>query len=403
MKPGLQRLLNDGGAKRVLNALGAGPDVARFVGGAVRDALLDRPLHDIDIATSRLPEETLALLGAAKIKAVPTGLKHGTITAVVNGRGIEVTTLRLDMATDGRHAEVAFTEDWRADASRRDFTMNALSLDPSGDLYDYFGGQDDLATQRVRFVGDAETRVREDYLRILRFFRFLAWYGDGIPDEAALEACAAGREGLQHLSAERIRVEMLKLLSAPRPLLAIQAMANVGVLAELLGKAASPSGLAKLLPIELEPDPLLRLAAISPGDKDHMLSIAEGLRLSNAERRRLTDLASPLDDLNALPAVALHRLGGDLYRQRVLLAAAIEDAPYKERMVEADAWMPQSFPIVGRDLLALGIPKGPSVGELLSALECWWVAGGFCAQKADILAEAKARIRCPAAAKGDNQ
>ncbi len=403
MKPGLQRLLNDGGAKRVLNALGAGPDVARFVGGAVRDALLDRPLHDIDIATSRLPEETLALLGAAKIKAVPTGLKHGTITAVVNGRGIEVTTLRLDMATDGRHAEVAFTDDWRADASRRDFTMNALSLDRSGDVHDYFGGRDDLTARRVRFVGDADTRVREDYLRILRFFRFFAWYGKGVPDEAALAACASGREGLQRLSAERIRVEMLKLLSAPRPVLAIQAMADVGVLAELLGKAASPSGLAKLLPIELEADPLLRLAALSPGDKDHMLSVAECLRLSNAERRRLTDLASPMDDLNAEPAIALHRLGKDLYRQRVLLAAATEGTSFEERMGVADAWTPKTFPVAGRDLLALGIPKGPGVGELLSALESWWIAGGFRAQKADILAEAKARIGRPAAAKRDNQ
>jgi poly(A) polymerase len=400
VKPGLHRLLDDAGAKRVLDALGDGSDVARFVGGAVRDALLDRPLHDIDIATSRLPEETLALLDTAGIKSVPTGLKHGTITAVVNGRGIEVTTLRLDVATDGRHAEVAFTDDWRADASRRDFTMNALSLDRSGDVHDYFGGQDDLTARRVRFVGDADTRVREDYLRILRFFRFFAWYGEGMPDEAALSACTAGREGLQRLSAERIRVEMLKLLAAPRPLPAIQAMADVGVLAELLGQAATPSGLAMLLPIELEADPLLRLVALSPGDKAHMLSIAECLRVSNAERRRLTDLALPLDDLNAPPEIALHRLGADLYRQRALLSAAIEGSRYEERMVAADAWTPQQFPIAGRDLLALGIPKGPDVGELLSVLETWWITGGFRAQKADILAEAKVRIGRPAAANG---
>lgn len=402
MKPGLQRLLDDAGAKCVLNALGDGPDVARFVGGAVRDALLGRPLHDIDIATSRLPEESLALLDTAGIKAVPTGLKHGTITAVVNGRGIEVTTLRLDVATDGRHAEVAFTDDWRADASRRDFTFNALSLDRSGNVHDYFGGRDDLTAGRVRFVGDADTRVQEDYLRILRFFRFFAWYGEGRPDEAALSACADGRVGLQRLSAERIRVEMLKLLSAPRPLQAIQAMFDIGVLAELLGQAASPNGLAKLLPIEPEADPLLRLAALSPGDTDHMTSIAECLRLSNAERRRLTDLASPLDDLDETPAIALHRIGRDLYRQRVLLAAAIDGSPYEERMAAADGWTPQSFPIAGRDLLALGLPKGPGVGQLLSALEAWWIAGGFRAQKADILAEAKARIGHQAAAKGDD-
>lgn len=403
MKSGLHRLLYDANARRVLDALGGGPDVARFVGGAVRDALLDRPVHDIDIATSRLPEETLTLLEGANIKAVPTGLKHGTITAVVNGCVIEVTTLRLDVATDGRHAEVAFTDDWRADASRRDFTMNALSLDQSGVLHDHFGGQDDLAAKCIRFVGDADTRVREDYLRILRFFRFFAWYGEGLPDEAALSACAAGREGLQRLSAERIRVEVLKLLSAPRPMLAIQSMADVGILAELLGHAAAPSGLAELLRIELEADPLLRLAVLSPGDKLHMLSIAECLRLSNAERRRLTELALPLDDLNTAPAAALHRLGRELYRQRVLLAAALEGTSYEDRMAAADAWTPKSFPIAGRDLLALGRPQGPGVGELLSALESWWIAGGFRAKKADILAEAQAQIERSAAAKENKQ
>lgn len=397
----LQRLLNDAGAKRVMQALGDGPDVSRFVGGAVRDALLEKPVHDIDIATSRLPEDVLKRLATAKIKAVPTGLKHGTVTAVVNGRGIEVTTLRLDVATDGRHAEVAFTDDWRADASRRDFTINALSLDQFGMLHDYFGGQVDLNARRVRFVGDAHARVREDYLRILRFFRFFAWYGAGAPDPAALAACADGRTGLQRLSAERIRAELLKLLSAPKPLPAIEAMADIGVLAELLGPITAPSALQKLLAIERGSDPLLRLAALSPGAGDHMLSIADCLRLSNVERRRLTDLAAPYDDLGRDPAADLYRLGQAVYRQRALLASVVEGAPLEARMAAADVWTSRSFPIAGRDLIALGVPRGPAVGDLLAALEAWWVEGAFRAAKGDILAEARARLQRPGASEGD--
>jgi poly(A) polymerase len=389
--PGLQRLLDNKGARRVLAALGDGPDSARIVGGAVRDALLDRPVHDIDIATSCVPEETQARLGAAKIKAVPTGIAHGTITAVVNGKGIEVTTLRLDLATDGRHAEVAFTDDWQADASRRDFTFNALSLDQTGVVHDYFGGQQDLAAGLVRFVGEADARVREDYLRILRFFRFFAWYGVGEPDAAALSACEAGRNGLAQLSAERIRVELLKLLGAPDPLPAAKAMAEAGVLQGLLG-ADAPDALAKLISVEGAVDPLLRLAALAPGDATEMKALGEKLRLSNAERRSLSDLAKPWNDLDAEPSAMLYRMGADRYRRRALLAFAVQGKPLAGKLAAADAWTSKTFPLAGRDLLALGVPKGPAVGVLHSSLEAWWIDCGFRPSKTDILREAEARL-----------
>jgi poly(A) polymerase len=309
----------------------------------------------------------------------------------VNGKGIEVTTLRLDLATDGRHAEVAFTDDWQADASRRDFTFNALSLDQTGVVHDYFGGQQDLAAGLVRFVGEADARVREDYLRILRFFRFFAWYGVGEPDAAALSACEAGRNGLAQLSAERIRVELLKLLGAPDPLPAAKAMAEAGVLQGLLG-ADAPDALAKLISVEGAVDPLLRLAALAPGDATEMKALGEKLRLSNAERRSLSDLAKPWNDLDAEPSAMLYRMGADRYRRRALLAFAVQGKPLAGKLAAADAWTSKTFPLAGRDLLALGVPKGPAVGVLHSSLEAWWIDCGFRPSKTDILREAEARL-----------
>lgn len=396
MTDGIHRLLTDKGAAVVMAALGDGVDQCRIIGGAVRDGLLDRPIHDIDIATVLRPEVTVRKLEAAGIKAVPTGLAHGTITAVVNGQGYEVTTLRQDVETDGRHAEVAFTDDWQLDASRRDFTFNALSVDRSGAIHDYFNGAADLAAGLVRFVGEPAERVQEDYLRILRFFRFFAWYGKGMPDPRAIEACRDGVQGIAQLSAERICIEMLKLLSAKNPANAIEAMSASKVLQAVLGERIDATCFQRLLAISDKTEAIFRLAALIPGDAKQHKDIAECLRLSNAARRRLISLATPYDDLD--DEAALYHLGADLYCERALLAGAIEGAPTEARLKLADDWTPKMFPIAGRDLLDLGMAKGPGIGAMLADLETWWIASGFKANRAVIRAEAASRI-----ARGDSQ
>ncbi len=261
---------------------------ARVVGGAVRDTLAGRLVTEIDLATPREPEQVVHTLKAAGIRAVPTGLDHGTVTAVVDGRGFEITTLRRDVETDGRHATVAFTDDWRADAARRDFTINALSMTRDGAVFDYFDGIADLRAGRVRFVGDPATRIAEDYLRILRFFRFFSRYATGAADHAALSAIRAGVLGLGGLSAERVWSELSRILSAPDPCTAVGLMAELGVLAAVLPEGADPARLARLIAAGAPPDPLLRLAALLTGDT---LALAARLRLSVAERDRLAGFA----------------------------------------------------------------------------------------------------------------
>lgn len=387
----------------ILAALAGGGAETRFVGGVVRDALAGRPVADLDLATTLEPKETMRRLAAAGINTAPTGLAHGTVTAALNGRGYEITTLRRDVATDGRHAKVAFTDDWREDAARRDFTINAMSADPEGRVYDYFGGMADLAAGRIRFVGDAETRVREDYLRILRFFRFVAWYGaDGI-DEAALAACRDGLQGLVRVSAERVRHELMRLLGAPDPAHALAAMDGIGALEALLRRPAADP--APLLAVERDagrpPDPLLRLAALTlPGsdtetgaDAD---ALAERLRLSRAERRALAALAPPWDDLGVGAAAwraRLHRLGRQDFERRALLAAAAGEARLlPDRLAAAAAWRPRALPVKGKDLIALGLTAGPEVGAMMAALETFWIARDFEPDRAALLAEAAARI-----------
>jgi poly(A) polymerase len=380
-------------SRRVLAALTAGGRPARFVGGCVRDALLGRPIDsgtDLDLATPEPPERVMALLGRAGIRAIPTGLDHGTVTAVAGDRRFEVTTLRRDVETFGRRAAVAFTDDFREDAARRDFTINAMSCDADGRVYDYFGGREDLARGRVRFVGDARERVAEDYLRILRFFRFLAHYGRDPADPEALAACAAGAAGIDRLSGERIQVELLKLLAAPDPLPSLRLMEQTGVLARVIpdgGGAANLTRLARLLSLESPPaaDAVRRLAALlrpPPAGPGAAPALAERLRLSNRDRDRLLDLTTTAPPAaRADPAARrreLYRLGPDRFRDLALLAWADDPAaPYGAALAAARDWRPVALPVGGRDVLALGVPPGPRVGELLRRVEGWWIAADF--------------------------
>ena len=351
---------------RALGAVLAVLPGVRLVGGCVRDALAGRPVADIDLATPDPPERVVDRLRGAGIKVVPTGLKHGTVTAVVDGRPFEVTTLREDLDTDGRHATVSWTEDWRQDAARRDFTMNAMSMSPDGRVHDYFGGAEDLRAGRVRFVGDAAARVAEDYLRVLRFFRFLARYGRGMPDPAALGAVRAGVAGLQRLSPERVWSELKRILAVPDAGTALALMADSGVLTAVLPGFAG-TGLAARLP----PDPLLRLAAMTTGAAD---LLADGLRMSNEERRRLRDMQAPVLADDATDDDARRALA-DWPAESLADAAWLagqDGAGMAARLARLDA----RFTLEGRDVVAAGVPPGPEVGRLLRAVRTWWLAGG---------------------------
>jgi len=394
----------------VIAALSAAGGEARFVGGCVRDALLGRKVSDIDIATHEPPERVMNLLKRAGIKAIPTGIKHGTVTAVIGVRHFEITTLRRDVETYGRHAKVEYTNDWQADASRRDFTMNALFCGADGTLYDPFGGLADLRAQRVRFVGDPEARIREDVLRLLRFFRFHAHYGKPPPDAAALAACRKLAPLLPTLSGERVCGETLKLLSAPQPADAIELMQENGVLAQVLPEATQIGRLRALVAIEgasprdLVPraEPIRRLAALLDGSEASALAVATRLRFSNVERDRLIGLAgdpAPSPDLDAPARRRLvYRLGPACYRDRALIAwaAAVADGAPMDRgateawtdLLRAGAdWVAPRFPLKGRDAVKLGVPPGPAVGRLMAKLEDWWIAGDFTADRAACLAK----------------
>lgn len=382
--------------RAVLQALAVDGGTARFVGGCVRDALLGRVIRDIDIATPLLPEDVMRRLAEARIKAVPTGLAHGTVTAVTPPRHFEITTLRRDVETDGRHARVAFTTDWAADARRRDFTMNALFLGADGRLFDFVNGLPDLHAGRVRFVGDAAARIREDVLRILRFYRFHAHYGRGDPDPEARGACRALAHLLPTLSGERVAAETLKLLAAPDPLPALALMAEDGVLAVLLPEVRRLDRLKALATLEPMPDPLRRLGAMIDGGAD---AVAERLRLSNAQYDRLVALVVPpiavdLSGDERAQRRALYHLGADLYRDLVLLRAAEngEGARIVPLLAFADGWRRVAFPLKGRDVTALGVPAGPEVGRLLAEAEAWWEAGDFRADRDACLADLKKRI-----------
>ena len=391
-----QKWMAEPGTRAVLEALSAGGVEARFVGGSVRDALLGLPIGDIDIATPAPPERVTELLQKSGIRVVPTGLAHGTVTAVVPPRHFEITTLRRDVETYGRRARVAFDADWAADAARRDFTINAIFLGPDGTIYDPVGGLADLRAGRVRFVGDPATRIAEDVLRLLRFYRFEARFGSSSGDAAARAACRAAAHLLPTLSAERVAQELIRLLEIPGPSRALQMMAEDGALAAVLPEARRFDRLRRMIAIEPAPDPLRRLAAMIEVDDAGAAALAERLRLPNTWRDRLRGLAPPwpLDPHADLAAQrrALYRLGAERYRDLALLAAAdgrTNAEQLASLLASAGDWTPPQFPLSGHDVTALGIPPGPRVGALLDAVERWWEAGDFAAGRDQCLARLK--------------
>lgn len=385
-----QSWLTEGGAAEVMRALTADGGTARFVGGCVRDALAGRAVRDVDIATDRRPDAVVALLKAAKLKAIPTGIEHGTITAVARGRPFEVTTLRVDMETDGRRAVVAFTDDWAEDARRRDFTMNALYCDPDGTVYDPVDGVDDLRAGHVRFIGDPHRRIEEDALRILRFFRFHAWYGKGPMDGQGLDACRERRADLGRLSVERVRAEMLRLLEAPAPAATLHVMAAAGVLTQVLPEAGALRCLERLVDMG-EGDALLRLASLTNRRADALTGLAERWKLSCKEKARLRCMAAGEADVPAGLSEAdaraqVYWLGADRFRDLALLDWAADGADRRHLVALANRWSAPTFPLKGADLLGHGIPAGERVGALLRALERQWVEEGFEPGPAELLA-----------------
>jgi poly(A) polymerase len=364
------------GTARLLAALGADDGVTRYVGGAVRDNLLGLPVSDVDLATRLRPEEVVERLEAAKIKAVPTGIDHGTITAVSDGQPFEVTTLRRDVSTDGRRATVAFTDDWKEDAARRDVTINALSADPrTGQIYDYFEGLTDLEARHIRFIGDPLKRIAEDHLRILRFFRFHARFGSGAPDPAALNACTTRANDLMALSRERIADELLKLLGLDDPSNTIGIMLQHGILKPVLPEIRLErlGDLEALIASErraaLAPDSIRRLAALLPRDPQLAETIAGRLKLSKKARKRLTCAASP--DLLSSPHTLAYRVGSDCAADRMLLAGRPDEA------AELAGWSAPRLPIGGGGLIELGLPEGPIVARTLRDIEDRWIEAGF--------------------------
>jgi poly(A) polymerase len=371
--------LNDPALAKIWDAL---PD-ARVVGGAVRDGLANRPVADIDLATPSPPEAVIAALRDAGVKVVATGLAHGTVTAVVDGHGFEVTTLRRDVETDGRHAVVAFTADWRQDASRRDFTMNAMSIARDGTLFDYFGGNADLHAGRVRFVGDPATRIAEDYLRILRFFRFYARFGHVPPDAATLQALRAGIPGLARLSVERVWNELHRILAAPDPVAAVEQMDRLGIWTAVVPEASAVDRLGGL-----PADPVLRLAAMLTGDP---LALALRLKMSNEDRDRLVRLT-------VTPSAGgsdadLRRLLADHAPADLIDRTWLDANPDARRRLSAMGR--PVFPLEGRDVVARGVPAGPRVGALLRDVRQWWMDGGCVADRSACLVQLARTAKSP--------
>jgi poly(A) polymerase len=368
----------DPAARAVIDALSIPGFDPRFVGGCVRNALLGRDAADVDIATPLRPEAVMIALRNAGLGVIPTGLEHGTVTARSGGTSFEVTTLRVDVETDGRHAVVEFTNDWRADAARRDFTMNALSADPDGAVHDYFGGVADALAGRVRFVGDPAQRIAEDALRILRFFRFHAHYGQGDPDPSALAACAAAAPALDRLSGERVRAELLKLLAAPEPVPVWQALVAAGIARRVIGEDGDIARLQGLVQVAPNSDPVLRLAALLRGDA---AAVAVRLKLSNDERDRLVGLQDGLlqqapDEVGVRLLLYRHGRAGGRDRIRLAWAAAPRRWSFKRALAALESEQVPTLPVRGRDVVALGV-SGPAVGRALTEVETWWIGQGL--------------------------
>jgi len=386
--------------QRLLAALNANGEAARIVGGAVRNALLGQAVADVDVATTTLPEETVRRAEHAGFRTVPTGIEHGTVTVVAGGKGYEVTTLRADAETDGRRAKVMFGRDWRADAERRDFTINALYAEADGTVIDLVGGLADLESRTLRFIGDAETRIKEDYLRILRFFRFFAWYGTGRPDAEGLKACARLKDGLERLSAERVWAELKRLLSAPDPSRALLWMRQASVLTKALpesekwGIDAIHGLVAAERDLGWQIDAMVRLEAMVPPDSERLKALADRLKLSKSEKDRLVSwadapkiaanpaeksLARTLYRSGQLPVVDRLKLSLASARARAMTDndALIEAGGYAKLLKFAQNWQKPQFPLKGADLEAIGILPGPEMGKLLKRLEEEWIESGF--------------------------
>lgn len=383
--------------RAVMVALAKNGQAARFVGGCVRDSLCGRPVHDIDIATPEKPQAVQDLLERQGIKVIPTGIEHGTLTAVLNNKTFEITTLRSDVSSDGRRATVAFTDDWLEDAKRRDFTFNAMSLDSDGTLYDPFQGGEDLANGIVRFVGSARERIREDYLRLLRFFRFNAYYGKGMVQAETLAACAQEAQGLDQLSGERVASEMLRLLGAPHPAKWISVMQRHQILAHLIPQTQDPHALEMLCAFEETPDALRRLAVLLPEGRDAVDDVVKRWRLSNEQKQRLMKARAPEEAL--LPTVSvtalrcyLYRFGAEAARDQLFIYWAEKQfsgiGPTEQALLsEIDSWQksPCTLPLSGRDLMERGYTTGPQLGHALKTVEDWWCRQGCQADKAACL------------------
>ena len=387
----------------LFDALPAGS--LRFVGGCIRNALWDQPVGDVDLACQLEPEVLIKALDAAKIRYVPTGIEHGTVTAVIDGTPYEITSLRRDVETDGRRATVNYTTDWAEDAQRRDLTVNALYADVSGQVFDPTEqGLEDLTSRKFRFVGKANERVQEDYLRILRFFRFLAWYGgEEKVDAASLKACREHQKGIKKLSVERIWMEMKKLLSAPDPVRACHIMLTNGVLETVFPEANNVDGLEALVKLErregFEADPLLRLMAMSAREPLQMALLAKRLKMSKNESNRLrgwsdddAQLSTDMAERDRL--AAMYKSGKSVISDRACLRAAgeadpIQSARWMALAKLASEWEVPTFPLTGKDLASAGVPNGPAMGKALKALEALWVRSGFSTEKPQLLAALK--------------
>ncbi len=393
LDPAEHAWMRDPAALAVMAALEAArPGSARYVGGAVRNALTDHPVHDVDIATRLTPGAVTAALEAAGIKAVPTGVEHGTVTAVADHRPFEITTLRHDVETDGRRAVVAFTENWEEDAARRDFRLNALYADPDGTIHDFHGGVADALAGRIVFIGEPRDRIREDYLRILRFYRFHAWYGRGPLDAEGQAACAALKDGMSQLSAERVWKELKKLLAAPDPSEALKAMSEAGVLAAIL--PAPPDPALALAAIPLTADPLLRAAALIGADPEAAAAMSDAMKVSKAERARLeAACAAPLAPGLPGPALraAVWRDGAEAAADRLMLGAAAgrgQAGALDADLAAIRAWQAPAFPLKAADLIAAGYERGPRLGETLRRLEDDWIASDFTLDREALLSRA---------------
>ncbi len=383
--------LKTGPLAHLLAVLDHAGEEARVVGGAVRDAMFGQRPHEVDIATTAMPGAVIERVRAAGFKAVPTGIDHGTVTVIVDGMPFEVTTLRADIETFGRKAKVAFGRDWQIDAERRDFTMNALSVDRTGAVFDYVGGLADIDARRVRFIGDPAKRIAEDYLRILRFFRFHATYGQAPPDRAGLAACVAARDGLTQLSRERIRMEMLKLLRAPHAAPTLAVMAETGLLEQVLAGVPLLASFENTCKVEqaigLEADPVRRLGALAVSVAEDAERLWQRLRLTNSEHARLTSIADGWSQVSPAHGEAaarelLYRLGPDRYVDRVLVAwarspAGAADENWKSLATLPARWSAPKFPLKAKDFIKRGVERGPQLGAALAGAEQAWIAAGF--------------------------